>query len=233
MNLDQAARDETIRYHEDFYATHKLFEDGWLQEPDEELPGIISLLASVKEPRVLDLGCGVGRNAIAIAQALKSNRVRIDCFDMLDSAIERLSAYASQFKVKEEICATCVDMDSLTIEPNSYDAVLAISILEHGKSIQSIKRILGEIVDGTKSGGINRILISADRKATARDTGKPVDTKVETPMTHQEARELLEQTYSAWSIDKLELAPYREELDLAGQRVIWTCTSVSFLARKS
>jgi len=126
-----------------------------------------------------------------------------------------------------------VDIDSFTILPDYYDAILAISVLEHSKTVACIESTLEQMVCGTRAGGVNRVTISTDRRATECDTGNPVDTRVETPMSKEQVKELLEKTYSGWTIDRLSLVPYKEDLELNGRLVTWTCTDVSFLARKA
>lgn len=233
MELNQAAREETIRYHESYYSSHKLFEEGWLTKPDEEINRIVSCLSATPHARVLDIGCGVGRNAIPIARELKLSGVVVDCYDMLDSAIEMLTAYAAKFDVAENIAGKCVDIDSFEIQADHYDAMLAISVLEHSKSVSTIESTLEQMVRGTRKGGVNRITISTDRRATECGTGTPVNTHVETPMTKEQVKGMLEKTYSGWTIDRLSLVPYKEDLELDGRLVTWTCTDVSFLARKA
>ncbi len=152
---------------------------------------------------------------------------------MLGSAIDLLNRYAVQFDVSENIFGKCVDMDALNIQADFYDAILAISVLEHSKSVSAIETILQQMVGGTRQGGVNRITISTDRCATECDTGKSIDTRVETPMTKEQVAEILERTYKGWTIDRMSLVPYKENLELEGRLVTWTCTDVSFLARKA
>lgn len=227
------ARDETIRYHESYYSSHKLFEEGWLQKPDEEINRLVSCLSGRSGLRVLDIGCGVGRNAIPIAKELKLNGVHVDCYDVLDSAIELLHNYAEQFDVKNSIFGKCIDMDSIEIEPDSYDAILSVSVLEHSSSLQGVERLLGQIARGTKPGGANRLTISTDRHVTACDTKELIDTRVETPMTKEQVAEMLQRHYEGWLIDRLSLVPYKEDLEYGGRMVTWSCVDVSFFARRS
>jgi 2-polyprenyl-3-methyl-5-hydroxy-6-metoxy-1,4-benzoquinol methylase len=232
MELNQVAREETIRYHESYYSSHKLFEEGWLQKPDEEVQRLISYLSGRSNIKVLDIGCGVGRNAIPVAKELKLNGVRVDCYDVLDSAIELLHGYAGQFDVAENIFGKCIDMDSIEIESESYDAILSVSVLEHSRSIAGVERLLHQIVSGTKPGGANRLTISTDRHVTACDTGDLIDTRVETPMSKEQVTEMLENYYDGWLVDRLSLVPYKEDLEYGGRMVTWSCVDVSFFARR-
>lgn len=193
---------------------------------------LVSLLSATVNAKVLDIGCGVGRNAIAVARELKLNGVIVDCYDVLDSAIAMLHEYAEKFGVRENIAGQCVDMDAIKIEPAYYDAILAVSVLEHSSSIEGVERLLSEIVSGTRKGGANRLTISTDRRVTACDTGEPIDTRVETPMTSEQVSEMLQRFYKGWHIDRLSLVPYKEDIVYNDRLVTWSCTDVSFFARK-
>lgn len=204
-----------------------------MAKPDEEINRIVSCLSATPKSHVLDIGCGVGRNAIAIAKELKLSGITVDCYDMLDSAIELLKGYAEKFDVAENIVGKCVDIDCFEIQPDYYDAILAVSVLEHSKTIECIQSTIEQMVRGTRTGGVNRITISTDRRATECDTGTPVDTRVETPMSTEQVTAMLNGAYKGWTIDRLSLVPYKEDLELNGRMVTWTCTDVSFLARKA
>ena len=53
--------------------------------------------------RVLDLGCGVGRNSIFVAEQFSEIDCHIDCVDILDIAIEKLRDNAKEHKVSKNI----------------------------------------------------------------------------------------------------------------------------------
>lgn len=231
--LNKAARQETIRYHEEYYGSHKLFEKGsWLANHDDEIMTIVAGLHDVSNPRVLDIGCGVGRNALPLAALLKQAGVEVVCLDVLDSAIEMLKQYAKEHAVQDHIKAETFDMDELVIEANSFDVILAISVLEHSKSIERIADIIEQMERGTKFGGVNRMTFSTDRRITDCETGEEIETQVETPLKKDDVIALLERIYANWLFKRVGLVPYSEELDYNGRRVIWTCTDVSFYARK-
>ena len=80
------------------YASHQLYEPGsWLAKPVKTVLDILPMLDHVPSPRILDLGCGVGRNAIAVARHFSSLPCRVDCVDLLENAIEKLNEYAVMF----------------------------------------------------------------------------------------------------------------------------------------
>lgn len=233
MVLNQKAREETIRYHENYYSSHKLFKDGWLAQPDEEIANIAKFLSAIEDARALDIGCGVGRNAIALAQAIRSFGGRVFACDMLASAIEQLVGYAQEMGVSDSVVGSCADMDALEIDPSFYDAIMAISVIEHSGSVEGVRRLLRQMIGGTRPGGVNRVTVSTDRRVTACDTGEDVPTGVETPMSKEIVVSMLREEYSGWRFEKLSLVPYKERLEYNGRQVVWTCTDVSFLAFKS
>ena len=120
------AREETRRYHDEYYRRHALFEEGsWLQLPDKSLCSIISEMAHVKGARALDLGCGVGRNAIPLAEA----GVHVTCIDCLPVAVELLNENARRRKVEKFISAFQQPIEEFCASPGTFDLVLAISVL--------------------------------------------------------------------------------------------------------
>jgi hypothetical protein len=59
------AQEESNRFHREYYATHRLFEpDTWLEKPNGSVMEIGQLLTERESVRALDLGAGIGRNAI-------------------------------------------------------------------------------------------------------------------------------------------------------------------------
>lgn len=52
-----ASRQETIRYHREFFASHELYENGtWLAKPDHEVLDLVPILKSKSNLEILDLG---------------------------------------------------------------------------------------------------------------------------------------------------------------------------------
>jgi methylase of polypeptide subunit release factors len=70
MNTFNRARRKEIEYHEKFYAETELFQPGsWLSRP---VKVVLESLPQKDNIQVLDLGCGVGRNSIPIAQQIQA-----------------------------------------------------------------------------------------------------------------------------------------------------------------
>lgn len=228
------ARQETISYHEKYYSQHKLFEEGsWLAQPDAASVDIAKqLLQNKKNLHILDIGCGVGRNAIALARLLSHTQSLVRCVDMLPLALEKLKEYAGLFGVENIIEAALVDMDELHIEPERYDLILAISCLEHSKDLATLWHTLTAVQNGTAGGGYNRLWFSTDRQVVEADSGLPVATAVETPLDGGLLLEGLNRHYSTWTDLRVETSLYSELLEYKGRPVRWSSKEVSLIARK-
>jgi 2-polyprenyl-3-methyl-5-hydroxy-6-metoxy-1,4-benzoquinol methylase len=236
MSIDfQRAREETLQYHKAYYSRFKLFEkDSWLENPDQPLMRLLDYLDG--QIKILDLGCGVGRNAIPMAQALqKSNKnATITCVDVLAESIDLLKEYANTYKVEEIIEPVLSDNDQFVIEPNTYDLIAGISTLEHCQGKNKVAQLMAAIANGTKSGGFVRIEMTTNRRVTDTTTNQPVPTFVETPLDGEEVQEMLQakDTFAGWNIISLTIDPYEEELAKEDRTVHWCSTQINFTAQK-
>lgn len=64
---------------------------------------LLSIFDQYEEVNVLDLGSGIGRNSIHIAQHFQEKKGKIVCVDLLESAICKLKEYGAKFGVDEKI----------------------------------------------------------------------------------------------------------------------------------
>jgi 2-polyprenyl-3-methyl-5-hydroxy-6-metoxy-1,4-benzoquinol methylase len=103
----------TRDYHQNLYSQHELFENGsWLEKNDELLLDIVKKNFANKDGvRILDIGSGVGRNAIPIAQVIAPNNGLVTCIDFLDIAIEKLKTNAKKYGVAGVIEAINQDLE--------------------------------------------------------------------------------------------------------------------------
>lgn len=225
-----ATRRRTRQYHEQYYGRHQLYEPGsWLSKSDPRLIELSSATGLDAHSRVLDLGCGVGRNSIALA---KLTGAHVTAVDILPSALDKLQQYANQHQVDQCINAVTSSMEEFAIEPDAYDLILAVSAIEHVASLTALHRVLADIQRGTKKGGRVLITTSTARNVIAETSGKKVETLVETPLTERQATQVFAQIFQGWQIELLETAPYRERIVLDGQAVIWQSVEVNLIAAK-
>ena len=112
----------------------RIWEDYWRGDEDHSwwkrpAPEVVQFIASQspKElPEVLDLGCGLGRHAIAFAQAGFS----VTATDASESAVSHLSKWAEDLSL--EIRVLVCDVLSDLLPENGFDIVLAYNVIYHG-----------------------------------------------------------------------------------------------------
>jgi|AGTN01.1.fsa_nt_gi 2-polyprenyl-3-methyl-5-hydroxy-6-metoxy-1,4-benzoquinol methylase len=221
------ARAQTMRYHQQYYNNHELFQKGsWLEKPDQAVSKIIDTVCDASSKIVLDLGSGVGRNAIPLAKA----GFTVICVDNLGVAVELLKRYAADHDVADRVFSQVCELDAFQVPENMFDILLAVSVLEHASSKEQVRRIIKQLSRGARYGGIALVTISTDRKVVEVDTDKPVRTLVETRLSANEATELLKESFSTWSSLDLRCEVYQERLQYLGKHVDWSSTEVRMLA---
>ena len=101
MNIEYI-RNKEAESHLKMYSENELFSgDGWLGKPVKTVVDLLPIFAYKKEITALDLGCGVGRNCIPIAQFFSDKHCTIDCVDILEYAIEKLVDNAKKYAVEK------------------------------------------------------------------------------------------------------------------------------------
>ena len=115
-------RESEKQSHIELYSNSELYKEGsWLRKPIKTILDIIPLFSDTPELNVLDLGCGVGRNCIAIAQSFKNIPCKIDCVDILNLAIEKLYDNAKELGVASSINGIVETIENYHIKENKYD----------------------------------------------------------------------------------------------------------------
>jgi SAM-dependent methyltransferase len=113
-------------------------------------PEIVELIESQspeERPNVLDLGCGLGRNAIAFAEA----GFHVTASDFSSRAVEHLRGWASERGLSIETIVSGFDEDIFA--PESFDIIVSVNVLYHGHREQSVRSI-GNVREWLKPGGL-------------------------------------------------------------------------------
>lgn len=224
-----AARAETVRYHQEFYAAAELGQAGtWLSRPQ---PLIISGLDRIDRPvRAYDLGAGVGRHSIALAQRLPAGS-RVVAVDLLDSALERLRANARRAGVADQITTVQADLHDFEFPAADAGLIVAFSALEHLPSTAALTSVLGRCRDATVPGGLNIFGVLTDRHEDHGGTDvRPA--QVELPMTASHALAELSSIYSSWEIEAPEPKPISAVEHRVGARYVLRAQLVPFTAQR-
>ena len=187
--------------HEKTYGANGLYEPGsWLAKPVKTVLETLLLLAGREDFRALDLGCGVGRNAIAVAKAFPEGS--IDCVDILPGAIGKLEANAEKYGVTGVIRGILSGIDQFAIERAGYDLILAVSALEHMDSREAMLQKLTEIRQGIRPGGIVCLIMNSGVREQETDTGTELVPQFEVNLPAQTLISALETAFSGWQVVK-------------------------------
>ena len=213
------------------YESLELYAPGsWLSKPVRALGALLPLYESRRGLRVLDLGSGVGRNAIACARRLPDSTV--ECVDILPVAIEKLLENAVNFGVSEKIRGIAAPVDSFPVEREGYDMILAASVLEHLDSRESAVRKMEEIAAGIRPGGAVLVVMNTGVREWDTATGENLPPQFEVNLPPEEVRALLGGSFSGWEVLWDTLIHQEYEVPRGERRVIISSEVVTFTARR-
>ena len=231
MNRLEMIRKAEAESHTAAYESLTLYAPGsWLSKPIRALEALLPLYADREGMRVLDLGSGVGRNAIACARALKN--AQVTCVDILPMAIEKLRENAESFGVSGQIEGITAPVDGFFIEPEGFDLILAGSVLEHLDSKSSTMKTLNAIQRGIRPGGGVMILMNTGVREWDAETGESLDPQFEVNLPPQEVRGLLADTFRGWEVLWDKTIHYEYEVPRGERNAMISAEVVTFTARR-
>jgi tellurite methyltransferase len=233
MNRIERIREEERKYHDHCYEQYRLFEEGsWLHKPVRTVLDLFAELDELDEVNVLDLGCGVGRNSIPLAQKLLHRSGKVVCVDLLDSALNGLMDNAKQYGVERHIVPVKADAGDLSITRAEYDYIISVSCLEHASSEQILLELLERMIQGTKPSGIHCFIISTNLRETDVESGESLEVLYELNFATDHLLSLLKEHYANWSVLKQAVKPYEIHIDRNGRHVRLQGDVVTWAARK-
>nr|WP_154893632.1 class I SAM-dependent methyltransferase [Paenibacillus xylanexedens] len=230
----EAARKAEAGYHSNFYQNNELFEAGtWMARPMPMVMEMLErLLAHKSELRVLDLGCGVGRHTIPIAQRLQQTDSEVIGVDLLDEAVEGLRKYAKKYQVDHMVKAVKADVEHYDIRPNTFDFIAACSCLEHVSDENAFLEALSRLQAGTRTGGIHCITMSTSVVEQEISTGRRIEPLIELNLSTAKATELLEEAYAGWNILLQEHVTQTIEEEKYDEPTQFRCELLRFAVQK-
>ncbi|WP_028595955.1 class I SAM-dependent methyltransferase [Paenibacillus assamensis] len=211
MSAFKQARAAEIEYHEQFYKQAELFESGtWLSKPVQVVLDYLDKLLknnSLEDNlqkgaafRVLDLACGVGRNSIPIAKRIREQDGVVVCVDLIPSAIDKLMDNARNHGINDRIEGVVADAEHYVIHRDSFDYIVSCSCLEHMSSEEAFRAVVKRMIRGTKSGGVNCILMSTEITEVDQITRETVAGVIELNLRTEEAFRILQELYEDWDV---------------------------------
>ena len=233
MSRVEFIRKKEKKYHDFCYENYKLFEEGsWLYKPVKTVIDLLPMLEGKTNPKVLDLGSGVGRNSIPIAQEIKNKNGTVVCVDLLDSALDKLKLYSEEYEVEEVIETIKADIGHYEIAKNKYDLIVAISTLEHVESEDIFKNVIQKMVSGTKSEGINCIIVNSEVEEIDIETGKNLDAMMEVNIKTEDMLNKLWAIYDGWEIVNQLVKPLEYKIVRDEREVLLKTNAITFTVRK-
>ena len=219
--------------HTQAYSNHSLFSPGsWLAKPVKTVMDLLPLFEGYTAFRVLDLGSGVGRNCIPVAQHFSSIPCRVDCVDILELAVAKLNDNAQQYGVADHIRGIVSAIDDYEITADSYDLIMAISALEHIASQSSFEKKLIEIRDGLRHGGIACLIVNSGVVEHDKATGQELPPQFEVNLPTSQMRELLEKTFAGWQVIKHTIVHQKYDIPRENGIVDLETDVVTYVVRK-
>ena len=219
--------------HIEMYSKEELYKsDSWLNRPIKTVLDIIPFFKDYKNLNVLDLGCGIGRNSIAVAQTYKNIACSIECVDLLELAIEKLHENARIHGVDEIIHGVIESMEDYSIEKEKYDFIMAISALEHINSKTAFEQKLMEIKTGIRLNGIVCLVINSDVREWEKISMQELDAQFEVNFSTEELKKMLQDTFENWEV--LKFTANEQQYDIPRDRGICELKTnvVTLVARK-
>ncbi len=205
MSTDRIARirESEKKSHTEIYSNEKLYSsDSWLSKPIKTIREISELFSDCDTIRVLDLGAGVGRNSIYLAEKYKNKDCLINCVDLLDIAIEKLNLNAAEHNVSGCISGIVKSIEEYAIEPEAYDLIMAVSALEHVENVSSFTSKLEEVKQGVRPGGVVLLVMNSEVKEINADITEELDPQFEVNLQTSEMQALLDETFVGWEAIK-------------------------------
>lgn len=233
MNRIEYIRQEEKKYHDLCYEQYKLFEAGsWLNKPVKTVMDLIDHFAGQKNLQVLDLGSGVGRNSIPIAQKIKNTSGTVTCVDLLDSALKKLQIYSKEHDVFEVIKTEQAAIENYYIASNTYDYIVAVSSLEHVKSEEDLTNVLHSMKKGTKTGGINCLIINSNIQEIDLKTNEELDALIEINLSTEEMINTLKSIYKEWKEIKVEIKELAYDIVRNERHIQLKTNAITFVVQK-
>ena len=219
--------------HTEAYSNLELFAPGsWLEKPVKTVVNLLPLFDNHTAFRGLDLGCGIGRNCIPVAQYFQTIPCRLDCVDVLGIAIEKLQNNAAKYGVDRAIHGINASIDAFKIEKNAYDLILAVSALEHVESVATFEMKLLEIRDGLRDKGVACFIVNSGVTEHDKESGMARAPQFEVNLPTEQMEEILLRPFEGWEIIKHTIVHQKYDIPREGYISALETDVITLIVRK-
>lgn len=226
------AREAESNYHEKFYDETSLFQPGtWLSKPVQIVMDLLEQM-DLNRISVLDLGCGVGRNSIPIAQKIQSFEGSVHGVDLLPTAIHKLASYSIEYNVQKTLSVEIADAEYYEVNSEEHNYIIACSCLEHMSTIDAFRKVISRMIKGTKQEGINCILMSTEVKEYDVEHGEETDGLIELNLKTEFAIRILREQYKEWEILIERCSPQTIRENKEGKDIEFRSCWLTFVAQR-
>ncbi|MBP1916099.1 class I SAM-dependent methyltransferase [Lederbergia galactosidilytica] len=234
MDRIQYIRNEEKKYHDFCYENYLLFAEGsWLNKPAQTVIDLLPLLNQNDRLTVLDLGCGVGRNSIPIAEAIKTQNGRVICVDLLDSALNKLREYCREYQVEEVIQTEKADISNYKITANNFDFIIAVSSLEHIHSEETFHKVVQQMAEGTKSNGINCLIINSEVQEIDLENNQQLEALMELNLPTEVMMNKLSGIYANWEVLQSIVKPLKYKITRDEKPILLKTRAITYVVRRN
>ncbi|MZQ87161.1 methyltransferase domain-containing protein [Paenibacillus sp. 5J-6] len=227
-------RAEERKYHEACYDNYTLFEAGtWLHKPVRSVMDTLDFFDDYESLSVLDLGCGVGRNSIPIAERLQGKSGNVVCVDLLQSALDRLMRYSEDHGVSSRIRPYLSDIADYDIPVDHFDYIVAVSVIEHVESESKLASLLSNMALGTKNGGITCIIMNSNIEEVDAESGEHLEALMEINLTTEQASAYLKKAFEGWTVLKSTIKPLVFNIEREMRNILLKTDCITWIVQKS
>jgi len=117
------------------------------EEPSRLVVNLIPALEKKGAKRILDLGCGAGRNTLYLAE----KGFEVHGIDVSETALKTTKKRLEKRKLKAELVKG--DMKALPYSNSCFDAIICINAIYHQRRMQ-IEKTISEIFRTLRKGGV-------------------------------------------------------------------------------
>lgn len=226
-------RENEKKSHTEIYQKETLYNSNtWLGKPIKTVKELVPYFEDYKIIRALDLGAGVGRNSIFLAEQFRDKDCRIDCVDLLDIAIDKLKQNAAVHSIDRSINGIVASIEDYAIAPDSYDLIMAVSALEHVDSEESFVSKLKEIERGIRDHGIVCLIINSEICELNIETSEELEPQFEVNLPTAKMKDILGDIFEKWTEIKENVVSQKYEIPRDGITIRLTTNVVTYVVQR-